>query len=124
MADPTSPQDRDFLELASGSAAMFRLFRSHIDAGFTEPQAMQLLIGTVSTLTSQTLGGQPRPAAVEPPCRSSDDHAVAQRCRDLYNRWTWTWMRGGPAPEPQQLHHELYTAILDEPIDDAEEAQK
>ena len=53
MAEPTSPQDRDFLELASGAAAMFRLFRSYLDAGFTEPQAMQLLIGIAAGTLSR-----------------------------------------------------------------------
>lgn len=42
-----------------------------------------------------------------------DDRAVAKRCRDLYNRWTWSWMRDGRAkPDPQQLNHELYTALV------------
>lgn len=55
MAEPTSPQDREFLELASGAAAMFRLFRSYVDAGFTEPQALQILIGIITQSTARTV---------------------------------------------------------------------
>lgn len=53
MAEP-SPQEREFLEFASAAVGMRRLFLSYIDAGFTESQALQLLIGITSQLAART----------------------------------------------------------------------
>ena len=44
MPDPQDP----LTELAVGAVQLHELFLAHVEAGFTEPQAMQILIAVVT----------------------------------------------------------------------------
>lgn len=51
---PDSPQD-PLTELAAGAVQLHELFLAQVEAGFTEPQAMQIIIAII---TAGIGGGQ------------------------------------------------------------------
>lgn len=48
MSDEQIP-DSPMTALAAGAAQLHELFRSYVEAGFTEPQAMQIICAMVTT---------------------------------------------------------------------------
>jgi hypothetical protein len=44
----TTEADKSWIEMLDASSSLFKMFRAHVDAGFSEKQAMELLLGQLS----------------------------------------------------------------------------